>query len=145
MKVIPNDRQIYVTARAWHEIWPKLQLQPFIFGIHEGIDLSKYGNSIIKFYFTFIVVQQDDNINLPYAVYDEKKQEVDLAIQIPYTAVLNATDSGVLKLMEHAYIEGIETLRTFELESPFDIDQFKKDVEAIFAQDKWHEKVMKAA
>ncbi|MEZ5041541.1 MAG: hypothetical protein R2828_16735 [Saprospiraceae bacterium] len=44
-------------------------------------------------------------------------------------------------MMQDAYLEGIEMIGT-RVKHDFDLIQFKKDVEAIFAVDKWYELVM---
>ena len=74
MREIPEDRQIYISGRLWHEVYPKVNLTPFIYVLHDGIDLSKYGKGLKKFYFTFIVVQPHDEINVPYACFDKKEK-----------------------------------------------------------------------
>jgi|APTNR8051073442_1049403.scaffolds.fasta_scaffold08830_4 hypothetical protein len=139
MKALLDDRQIYVSSRLWHEIYPKVDLTPFIFILHEDIDLSKYGEGIKKFYFTFIIVRPDDKINLPYTHYSKNKKEVDIAIEIPYEKALEASKVELIQLMEEAYLKGIDKLKTLPVKERFDVDKFKKDVENIFSIDKWYE------
>jgi len=139
MKELLDDRQIYVSSRLWHEIQPKVDLTPFIFKLHEGIDLSKYGEGIKKFYFTFIIVRPDDKINLPYCHYSKNKKEVDIAIEIPYEKAQEASKVELIQLMEEAYLKGIEKLKTLSVKGRFDVDKLKKDVERIFSRDKWYE------
>ena len=110
-----------------------------------GIDLSKYGDGLQKFYFTYLVLQPDNKLFGPGTYFSKKKRSAEVAVAIDYNTVLEASDLEVLQLMETAYLEGIDLIHTINLPAPFDIDAFKADVEAIFAQDKWHEKVMKAA
>lgn len=137
MKELPNDRQIYISSRLWHEIHPKVDLTPFIFTLHEGIDLSKYGEGIRKFYFTFIIVKPNDIINRPYAHFNKKKREVDIAIKISYTKAEKASSSKLIRLMEDAFLQGIEKLKTLPLNAPFDVDQLQKDVKRIFSREGW--------
>ena len=139
MKALPDDRQIYISSRLWHEIYPKVNLLPFIVVLHDGIDLQKYGDGLQKFYFTFIIVIPEDKINTPYIHVSRKKKEVDLAIDIPYDQAENATKVELIKLMEAAYLRGIEKLRKITFKGAFDVDAFKQDVQAIFAQDNWFE------
>ncbi len=139
MKELLDDRQIYISSRLWHEIYPKVDLTPFIFTLHEGIDLSKYGEGIKKFYFTFIIVKPDDKINLPYTHYSKNKEEVDIAIEIPYERAQKASEIELIQLMEEAYLRGIEQLKTLPVKGRFDVDRLKKDVEMIFSKDRWYE------
>lgn len=144
MKELPDDRQIYISSRLWHEIQPKVDLTPFIFTLHNGIDLSKYGEGIRKFYFTFIIVRPDDEINHPYARFTRKNREADIAIEIPYAKAQKASEGELIKLMEEAYLKGIETLKALPLREGFDADRLERDVRAIFARDGWYEGVIMA-
>jgi hypothetical protein len=144
MKTIPEDRQIYISARLWHEIHQKVDLSPFIFALHEGIDLTRYGKAIKKFHFTFIIVKPDDEINRPASHFDQMEKVADISISIPYEQVLKASKTGLIKLMETAYLKGIEELDSFPLEDNFDVSRFKEDVSAIFSQDKWYETTITA-
>lgn len=141
MRNLPDERQIYVSSRLWHEIHPKVNLLPFIFGLHESIDLSKYGDALKKFYFTFIIVRPTDIVNQPYTHYSRKHKSIDIAVAIPYEEANLATGEEVIKLMEQAYLEGINLIGT-RVKRDFDVAAFRKDVEAIFAEDNWYERVM---
>lgn len=141
MKELPEDRQIYISSRLWHEIHPKVDLTPFIFTLHEAIDLSKYGKGIKKFYFTFIIVKPDDEINHPYTHFNKKDKEADIAIKISYQKALEASEVELIHLMEDAYLKGIEKLKTLQVKGLFDFDKLKKDVEVIFSRKKWYEAV----
>jgi hypothetical protein len=50
--------------------------------------------------------------------------------------MLSASEEEAIKLMENAYLRGIDQLKTFSLKNSFDVDGFKKDVQAIFAKEK---------
>lgn len=141
MKLIPNDRQIYVSARLWHEIHPRVDLAPFIFALHEGIDLSKYGNALDKFYFTFLMLLPKDKLFPPGTYYSKKKKSIEVAVAIDYEKAFNATQLELINMMENAYLEGIDMIGT-RIKKGFDIAQFKKDVQAIFSVDKWYELAM---
>lgn len=141
MRNLPDERQIYVSSRLWHEIHPKVDLRPFIFGLHEGIDLSKYGEGLKKFYFTFIIVTPADKVNRPYTHYSRKEKAIDIAVAIPYEKAETATEEELIKMMEQAYLEGIDLIGT-RIKRDFDVAAFRKDVEAIFAEDKWYERVI---
>jgi len=140
MREIPEDRQIYISGRLWHDVYPKVNLTPFIYTLHDGIDLSKYGNGLKKFYFTFIVVKPHDEINVPYARFDKKEKAADIAVGIPYSLVECASEKETIELMENAYLEGIEKLQSLPVKD-FDAAGLKKDVEMIFSRDKWYEGV----
>ena len=139
MRELPDDRQIYVSSRLWHEIHPKVNLTPFIFGLHEGIDLAKYGDGLNKFYFTFLILLPDNELFPPGTYFDEEKQEAEIAVAIDYDDAFNASEEELIKMMEEAYLKGIELIDTLPLKSEFDTQSFKEDVEAIFSQDKWYE------
>lgn len=140
MKSIPDERQIYISGRLWHEIYPKMDIAPFIFALHEGIDLTKYGEGLKKLYFTFLVMPPDDQVLAPYQHYSAKKQEADISVRIPYEAVVNAAAPELLRLMEEAYLQGIERLKSYTaLVRDFDVDGLKRDVEKIFEKEGWYE------
>ena len=141
MREIPEDRQIYISGRLWHEVYPKVNLTPFIYVLHDGIDLSKYGKGLKKFYFTFIVVKPHDEINVPYARFDKKRKAADIAVGIPYDLVEGASEKETIKLMEKAYLEGIGKLAELPIKD-FDFVGLKKDVEEIFSRDGWYERVV---
>jgi len=144
MKLIPDDRQIYVSARLWHEIDSKVRLAPFIYALHDGIDLSKYGDKLDRFYFTFLILRPERMLFKPGTYYSRKRKRIEVAVAIDYEKAFNATQPDLIKMMEKAYLKGIEMIGT-RIKTGFDIEQFKKDVEAIFAVDKWYELVMEAA
>jgi hypothetical protein len=139
MKQIPNERQIYISARVWHELYPKLNLTPFIYALHEGIDLAKYGAGLKKFYFNFLIDLPENQVLEPYLHYSRKKMEADISVRIPYHQFQNASPTEVIQLMEKAYLEGIEQLKNRSLAGDFAIEAFKADVQAIFAKENWYE------
>lgn len=145
MKLIPSDRQIYISARLWHEIDPKVRLAPFIYALHDGIDLSKYGNGLKKFFFTFLILKPDNKRFLPGTYFSKKKREAEIAVAIDYDTAFNASQEDLIKMMEAAYLEGISLIDTLPLDGGFDVAAFKRDVEDIFSQDKWYEVVMEAS
>lgn len=142
---IPDEKQIYVSGRIWHELYPKVNPSPFLYAFHQWIDLSKYGDGLKKFYFTFLVLQPIPPFFPPGTYFSRKRQEAEIAVEIPYDKVVKATEEETIKMMETAYLEGIDLIHTLPLKSDFDVAAFKKDVEAIFAQDKWWELAMAAA
>lgn len=144
MKLIPDDRQMYVSARLWHEIDSKVRLAPFIYALHDEIDLSKYGDKLDRFYFTFLILRPGRMLFQPGTYYSRKRKRIEVAVAIDYEKAFNATRPELIKMMEKAYLEGIEMIGS-RIKTGFDIDQFKKDVEAIFSIDKWYELVMEAA
>jgi len=141
MREIPEDRQVYISGRLWHEVYPKVNLTPFIYVLHDGIGLSKYGKGLKKFYFTFIVVKPHDEINVPYARFDNKEKAADIAVGIPYDLVECASEEETIGLMENAYLEGVGKLAELTIKD-FDAAGLKKDVEEIFSRDGWYEAVL---
>jgi len=139
MKLIPEDRQLYLSGRIWEEVQPKFNLAPFVYALHDAIDLAKYGNGIRKFYFTFLIVPADDIINRPAKQYfHAKKREAEISVEIPWLAFKNATETEAIKLMEAAYLNGIELIKTLPLKERFDVGQFKRDVDAVFGREEWY-------
>jgi hypothetical protein len=142
MRELPKDRQIYVSARLWHEIVPKVRLAPFIYALHEGIDLSKYGSGLKKFYFTFLILKPENQLHFPGVYFNKKKRSAEIAVGINYDEAVKASKCELIKMMEKAYLEGIDMIGTIRLKDDFDIEKFKEDVKAIFSVDKWYELVM---
>ena len=138
MKTLPKDRQIYLSGRLWHEYYPKVNIPPFIYVLHENINLTQYGEGLQKFYFTFLV-NKPNGYKKEVTIYNQDKQEADISVEIPYEDVETATEKETIKLMEEAYLKGIEKLKTIKQLRNFDVDAFKRDVEEIFSQEKWYE------
>ncbi|MDX1939525.1 MAG: hypothetical protein SFU99_03180 [Saprospiraceae bacterium] len=143
MKLLPKDRQIYVSGRVWHEYYPKINVTPFIYALYENIDLAKYGNGLKRFLFTYIVTKPDGFYE-PVVIFDKTKKEADISIVIPNEVIENATEEETIKIMEAIYLQGIDKLNSIKEISNFDVATFKKDVEAIFAKEKWYELAMTA-
>ena len=110
MKEIPEDRQIYISGRVWHEIMNKVSFTPFIYVLHDKLDLSAFGEGLTRFYFTFIIVKPDDQINVPYAHFNKNNKSADIAIVIPYRLYDEASEKEAIQLMENAYLEGVDKL-----------------------------------
>ena len=142
MKSLPDERQIYISCRIWNEVYPKMDIAPFIFALHEGIDLKKYGEGLKKLYFTFLVMPPEDKVLAPYQHYSAKKQEADISVRIPYEKVVHAAEPEIVKWMEEAYLQGIEQLKAYAaLVCGFDVEWLKRDVERIFEKEGWYEVV----
>lgn len=144
MKLIPNDRQIYVSARLWHEIQSKIDVAPFNYALHEGINLFDYGRSVHKFYFTFLILLPSNKLFFPGIHYDGNRKSIEVAVAIDYEMAFHANPRELVKMMEQAYLEGIDLISTLSLVETFDGVAFRKDVEAIFAVEKWYERAMEA-
>ncbi|HMQ49860.1 MAG TPA: hypothetical protein PKA70_20505 [Saprospiraceae bacterium] len=139
LQVIPEERQIYISGRVWHEVFPKVNLTPFIYILHQNVDLRQYGGGLRKYYFTFIVVKSGDKFNKPYARFNKKRKEADIAIGISYDLISQSSKEEALKLMEEAYLEGIDKLKELPL-TDFDTYKFKNDIATLFKQDNWYKK-----
>ncbi|MCG8328543.1 MAG: hypothetical protein MI974_12700 [Chitinophagales bacterium] len=138
MREIPEDRQIYISGRVWHEVMHKVNLTPFIYTLHDQLNLTSFGKGLARFYFSFIIVKPDDQINTPYARFNKSKKFADIAISIPYNLYDNASEKETIQLMEDAYLKGIDQLNELSIQD-FDATSLKNVVAAIFAQDNWHE------
>lgn len=137
-----KNQKIFVSGRIWHELYPKVDPSPFLYALHQWIDLTKYGDGLKKYFFTFLALTPENKLHFPGTFFSRKRQEAEIAVVVPYEKIITSTDEETIKLMEIAYLEGIELIKTLPLKSAFDVDAFKKDVEAIFAQEKWWEKAM---
>ena len=142
---IPNDKQINISGRIWHELYPKVNPSPFLYRLHAGIDLQKYGKGVEKFYFTFIAVASENRLNKQENYFNPKTKEAEIAVELSHEKILKATKAETFKLMEKAYLEGIDQIANLPLELEFNTKEFRKDVEAIFSEHKWYESIMEAA
>ena len=140
MKEIPEDRQIYISGKVWHEILDKVNFAPFIYILHDEIDLNVFGEGLLRFYFTFIIAKPNDQINIPYARFDKNTKWADIAVAIPYHIYKESSEKEAMKLMEDAYLKGIEQLGELPI-NDFDVSGFRDMVKDIFAQNGWYELV----
>jgi hypothetical protein len=138
MRPIEEKNQIYISCRIWHEYDSKINTTPFNEVLQERINFSKYGDGINIFYFTFLVTKPNDFFK-PVKIFDKKKKEADISVEIPFEKVEAATNEETIKLMEEAYLKGIDKLAAIKKLTDFDVASFKKDVQAIFAKEKWYE------
>ena len=132
-----RSANIYISGRVWHEVMHKLNLIPFIYALHDKLDLTTFGEGLARFYFSFIIVKPDDQINIPYARFNKSKKFADIAISIPYNLYNNASEKDAIQFMENAYLKSIDQLNELSIQD-FDITSLKNVVAAIFAQDNWH-------
>lgn len=136
--MLPDERHIYVSMRVWHELYPKVDPAPFIYALYEGIDFESYGKGLRKFFLTFIVKKPHNHIHEAGRYYSRKKRALEVAIRLSYNDVTNATPEETFKLLEAAFLEGIDQIGEIKLPEPFDYKAFKKDVAAIFAKEEWY-------
>lgn len=137
-----KDQQIFISGRIWHELYPKVDPGLFLKVLGQKIDLKKYGDGIVKFYFTFVVIEKLTR-NFSGWVgsdYFPKRASVDIGIRVPYEEIVAGDEATVIRLMEKALLEGIDTIAAHERKfvAPFDYKAFKADVEAIFAEENWY-------
>ena len=137
-----NKEQLFFSGRIWHELLPKVSPGLFINGLRPRIDLKKYGEGIAKFYFTFVVLEKitPNFSNWVGSDYYPKRASVDIGVRVPYQEVVENDERAVIRLMENALLEGIDTIAEHEEEliAPFDYKAFKADVEAIFENPDWY-------
>ena len=131
-EILPTERHVYITARLWHELYPKADPIPFGYMLHHEIDFTKYGNGISKFYFTYIIQLPENNIHEAGMCYDSHTRELELAVRIPYEDVEAASQEETVKLMEQYLLVAIDSISEIELQGEFAIDQFAEDVSVIF-------------
>lgn len=135
-----EKEQLHFSGRIWHELLPKVRPSLFRTALRPQIDLSKYGEGITKYYFTFVAMELTPNFEDWVGVsYSTKHRRAEVAIELPYHELIKASDEEVIKLMEKAYLEGINNIADLNLSAPFDYKAFKADVEAIFAEENWYE------
>jgi hypothetical protein len=137
-----KDQQIFISGRIWHELYPKVDPGLFLEVLGEKIDLKKYGDGIAKFYFTFVVIEKltPNFSGWVGSDYFPKRASVDIGIRVPYEEIVAGDEATVIRLMEKALLEGIDTIAAHEHKfiAPFDYKAFKADVEAIFAEENWY-------
>ncbi|MGH1438048.1 MAG: hypothetical protein ACRBG0_26675 [Lewinella sp.] len=137
-----KDQQIFISGRIWHELYPKVDPGLFLEVLGEKIDLKKYGDGIAKFYFTFVVIEKltPNFSGWVGSDYFPKRASVDIGIRVPYEEIVAADEATVIRLMEKALLEGIDTIADHEHKfvAPFDYKAFKADVKAIFAEENWY-------
>lgn len=132
-----EEQQIHISGRIAEELFPKVNPQLFADVLREEIDLSKYGEGVDKFYFTFSIL---GNTVLKFhgEHYSRKKRAVEIAVRIPLEEALSANQEETIRLMEKAYLEGIDLIGTLNLVAPFDHVAFKEDIEAFFENKDWY-------
>jgi hypothetical protein len=136
--IIPNDRHIYVSGRIWHELYPKVDPSPFLFKLYEEIDFESYGKGLDKFYFTFIVTRKENKLHQPGRYFSRKKRALEVAIRLPYDEVYQASQEETFRLLEAAFLAGIDQIGEVKLAEPFDYKAFKADVAKIFEDKDWY-------
>jgi hypothetical protein len=132
-----EQQQIHVSGRIAEEVFPKVNPQLFADVLRREIDLSKYGEGVYKFYFTFTIME-NTVLKFHGEHYSRKKRAVEIAVRVPLEEVLAANQEETIRLMEKAYLEGIDLIGTLKLVAPFDYQAFKADVAAIFANKDWY-------
>lgn len=140
---LKNDEQtVFISGRIWHELYPKADPGLFLDVLRRDIDLTKYGDGIAKFYFTFVIMEEltPNFSNWVGSDYYPRKNSIDIGIRVPYQEVIDGDKRTVIKLMEKALLEGIDTIAEHEQEfvAPFDYAVFKADVETIFENPDWY-------
>ena len=142
LQELDKEQQLFISGRIWHELYPKVRPSLFLKVLRQKIDLKKYGEGIAKFYFTFVVIEKltPNFSGWVGSDYFPKKASVDIGIRVPYEEVVVGDEATVIKLMEKALLEGIDTIAAHERKfiAPFDYKAFKADVEAIFAEENWY-------
>ncbi|MEL6659538.1 MAG: hypothetical protein AAFP77_18205 [Bacteroidota bacterium] len=137
---LAGEQQLFISGRIWHELYPKVDPGLFLKVLREQIDLRNYGEGITKFYFTFVVLEKitPNFSNWVGSDYYPDKASVDIGIRIPFQDVVEADEETVIKLMEKALLEGIDTIGEHDITSSFDHEAFKADVEVIFENSDWY-------
>lgn len=136
--LLPDDIPIHVSGRIWHELYPKVNPSPFLYKLYEEIDFESYGKGLEQFYFTFIVTRPDNKLHQPGHYFSRKKRALEVAIRLPYEEVLNATEAGTYRMLEAAFLEGIDQIAEVKLPAEFDHKAFKADVTHIFEDENWY-------
>ena len=138
-----EKEQLHFSGRIWHEVLPKVRPSVFIKALRPRIDLRNYGDGLAKFYFTFVVLEKltPNFANWVGSDYYPETASVDIGVRVPYEKVVDGDEQAVIKLMEQAVLEGIDTLAEHEEHfiAPFDHQALKDDVAAIFTQENWYE------
>jgi hypothetical protein len=136
--ILPQDRQIYISGRIWHDILPKVDISPFLYALHDSINLSDFGKGLQRYYFSFILMPEGEQINLPYAHYDAERRIADVAVSVPYGDYEEKTTNRIL-MLENAYLQGIDRLAALNI-TEFDVKAFYQNVKKVFAAEGWYGK-----
>jgi len=136
--ILPQDRQIYISGRIWHDVLPQVDVSPFLYALHEAIDLNDFGTGLQRYYFSFILMPEGEQINLPYARYDKERRSADIAVRIPYKDYERPTADRIL-MLQNAYLQGIDQLATLDVPE-FDTAAFRQTVQKVFETEGWYGK-----
>lgn len=63
---------------------------------------------------------------------------MEVAIRISYDEVLNATKSETFRILEEAFLQGIDQIAKVKLPDEFDHETFRADVARIFEDKDWY-------
>ncbi|MEO0683642.1 MAG: hypothetical protein AAFY76_00995 [Cyanobacteria bacterium J06649_11] len=132
-----EQEQLFLTGRISQKVYPKVWPTVFEDGLRPLIDLSKYGDGIKKFYFTFIVLE-NEVLEFTGSHYDHEERVLEVAIRIPLEELLEASQEEIIRRMEQTYLEAIAQIGEIELATPFDHTAFKADVEVAFTESNWY-------
>ena len=137
-----ENNPIQVSGRISEKVFPKVNPMIFRDTLQKVIRIVDYGDGILKFYFTFIAME---NMVLKFdgIYYSRKKRHLEVAVRIPFEEIVATNQTETIHLMEKAFLEGIGLIATKKLAAPFDHQAFKQDVEAIFAQEDWYKEDLK--
>lgn len=132
-----REEQLFVTGRISQDIYPEMWPAAFEDALRPVIELSKYGDGVKKFFFTFIALK-NTVLKFAGAYYNRKKRHVEIAIRIPLEELLGIGQAATIRRMEQTYLEAIDKIGELNLAGPFDHTAFRADVEAVFDQEDWY-------
>ena len=131
-------QQIHVSGRIAQQVYPKANPVLFEEVLRQKIDLSKYGDGLSKYFFTFIVLE-NTVLEFEGSYFNTDDRTAEIAVRIPLDEVLEASQERTIRLMENAYLKGVDLIGTLDLGASFDHDAFKRDVKGIFENPDWYE------
>ena len=132
-----EQEQLFLTGRISQKVYPKVWPTVFEDGLRPLIDLSKYGDGVRKFYFTFVALE-NEVLEFTGSHYDQKERVLEVALRIPLEELLEASQEETIRRMEQTYLEAIEQIGEIELAARFDHAAFEIDVKAAFAESNWY-------
>ena len=108
----------------------KVTVFPFQEALDE-IDLSKYGTGIQRIHFIVVALPPDNTLHENEVIFDRRKKQLTLELNLSYPHVLNATASEVLSMAAKLFLVSIDMYTELKIQD-FDINAFKSDMTKYF-------------
>jgi hypothetical protein len=101
--------------------------------LNMNLQLSSYGTAVMSIAVVFIGTVPENVIHQEEVTYAADKKELYLQVRLPYTVLLQATESEVLSLMAKKYLQTLGDLATTAPAMDFAWERLVLDVQSLFA------------